>query len=86
MSVVGLEVTHRIAFQALVELIDAGTPGVDLLDLANDPAELGPALADAAQVLTAADLASAPTMPAGPAAVAGQQLLHDWQPTRRPHR
>jgi hypothetical protein len=58
-SVVGLEVTHRIAFQALVELIDAGTPGVDLLDLANDPAELGPALADAAQVLTAADLATA---------------------------
>ncbi|GAA0330042.1 TniQ family protein [Micropruina glycogenica] len=58
-TVAGLDVTHRIAFQALVELIDAGTPGVDLLDLADDPAEMGPALADAAHVLSAADLSSA---------------------------
>ena len=55
----GLTVTHRIAFQALAELLDAATPGFDILDLASDPAEAGPALTEAGPVLTAADLSSA---------------------------
>lgn len=58
-TVAGLEVSHRIAFHALVELIDAASFGLDLLDLAVDPAEVGPGMADAAPVLTAPDLETA---------------------------
>lgn len=58
-TVAGLAVTHRIAFQALVELIDASGPGGELLDLAHDPARFGPALTDAGTVVTASDLTGA---------------------------
>ncbi|MBK8445663.1 MAG: TniQ family protein [Micropruina sp.] len=58
-TVAGLAVTHRIAFQALVELIDASGPGGELLDLAHEPARFGPALTDAGTVVTATDLADA---------------------------
>lgn len=68
-TVAGLEVTHKLAFQALVELIDAATPGIDILDLATDPAEIGPGLADALPVVTAAHL----TM----AAAAASMLAYD---------
>ncbi|MFT4294622.1 MAG: TniQ family protein [Micropruina sp.] len=58
-TVAGLTVTRQIAFQALAELLDAGTPGFDILDAASDPAETGAALAEAGPVLTATDLSSA---------------------------
>ncbi|MFZ1412160.1 MAG: TniQ family protein [Micropruina sp.] len=58
-TIAGLVVTHRIAFQALVELIDAASPGFDFLNLSSEPAEAGAGLSEAGQVLTAADLATA---------------------------
>lgn len=58
-TVVGLEVTHRHAFQALVELIDAGGPGNEILAIANEPEQHGPSLAEAHQVIAAPDLATA---------------------------
>ena len=57
--VAGLVVTHRLAFQALVELIDAASPGFGLLNLASEPTHAGPGLPDAYPVLTAADLTAA---------------------------
>lgn len=59
LSAAGLAVTHRVAFQALVELIDAATPGFDILDPASDPSQAGPGLTEAGPVLTATDLAAA---------------------------
>jgi hypothetical protein len=53
----GLAVTHRLGFQALVELLDAHLSDVDLtatgnlLELANDPATIAAGLPSAVQVL-----------------------------------
>lgn len=55
-TVAGLLVTHRLAFQALVELIDAASPGFDILNLVSDPQEAGPGLTDAHPVVGATDL------------------------------
>lgn len=49
----GTKITQRIGFQAFLELVDAANPaGLDLFDLANDPARLGPGFAAAEDVLT----------------------------------
>lgn len=56
----GVAITHRIGFQALVELLDAScSAGTDLLDLTTDPAQVAAALPAAARILTATSLDAA---------------------------
>jgi len=56
----GTAITHRIGFQALVELIDASLGlDADLLDLTTDPAQVAAALPAAARVLTRPSLGAA---------------------------
>ncbi len=86
----GVAITHRIGFQALVEPADATLgPGIDLLDLATDPAQVAAALPTAVRVLhqtslaTGADAAAGllaadgPHAPIGPT---GQILAHHYSP------
>ncbi len=56
----GLPITHRLGFQALVELLDAHLgDDEDLLELANDPVTVAAALPAAVQILAQPDLDSA---------------------------
>jgi hypothetical protein len=56
----GLPITHRLGFQALVELLDAHLDDrANLLELASDPAPVAAALPAAAYILSQPDLNSA---------------------------
>lgn len=59
-EVCGLAITHRLGFQALVELIDAHLSDAEnLLELANDPAAIAAGLPAAVEVLTRPSLDAA---------------------------
>jgi hypothetical protein len=85
----GVEITHRIGFHALAELLDADRgPDAGFLDLATDPATLGPSLSAAMAVLDAPTLdeaADAAGMlsyrgPHAPIAPAARIQQHDYSP------
>ena len=74
----GIAITHRIGFQALVELLDAASDlGGSLLDLDSDPPGVAAKLPMAARVL------AQPTLSAAADAAAGLLAIDD---TRRPRR
>ncbi len=85
----GVRVTHRLAFQAMVELLDAHAGADNLLELGNDPATIAAGLPTAMRILTqpsldtAAQALSGRLSPSGPHAPLGPARLiadHHYSP------